>query len=337
MTKRIVVNVFEGAPGWRWIADRLDKTNYEWVGFTATPTTELARKLNRPNTSRYRACWNAIASVKALDATLLVTHRPLITAWCAMIAQLRGVKVRHLAFAFTFSELPTGLRLRMMKRAYASVDRFVCFSGIERRRYAKLFDIPIEKIDVLRWSVGEPDFDADEPPIIPGDYLCAIGGEGRDYATLVEAMRGLPDLKLAIVARPANVAGLDLPDNVIVKTNIPLSDVWNITHNARLMVLPLSDTEVPCGHGTLIMAMQLRVPCIVTESLAMTDYVHPGKTALVCPPGRPQAMAATVRQLWDDEATRRSLIAAGRTFAIEECSEARTVEYFTNFVDSVGR
>lgn len=335
--KRVIVNVSESAvPEWNWIGGRFESDPFQWMSFSGRPASALEHKIQRPKLSRYRACWEGAKAAKRERAELIVSHTPLVSTWTSLFGRTLGVKVPHLAFSFTFSKLPIGSRKRFIMHAIRDVDRFVCFSSVEGARYSEYFDIPEEKIDTLRWSVAEPAFDPSEPPIEQPPYLCAVGGEGRDYATLVEAMRRLPGHRLAIVARPANVKGLDIPANVSVRTNIPLSQVWNLIAHAKLMVLPLNDTEVPCGHTTLITAMQLETPSIVTESLAMTDYVSDESTGLICPPLDPDAMARTIERLWDDEALASRLERSARSFVTQECSEQRTVTYFRDYARNLG-
>lgn len=338
VTKRpVIVNVSESAdPAWSWIGGRFPEDPFRWISFTGRPSSTFEKRIERPKLSRYRACWEAARAAKQENAVLIVSHTPLVSVWTNLFCRALGVKAPHLAFSFTFSKLPTHMRRRFIAKALDDIDRFVCFSSVERARYVEYFGISERRIDSLRWSAGEPEFDSSAAPIEPTPYLCAVGGEGRDYATLVEAMRRLPDHRLAIVTRPANVVGLDLPSNVSLRTNIPLADVWNVIAHAKLMVLPLRDTEVPCGHTTLISAMQLETPSIVTESLAMTDYVSDGVTGLICPPNDPDVMARTIERLWDDEALARRLGRNARAFATEECSEPRTVTYFTDYARSLG-
>jgi len=333
----IVVNVSElGVPGWGWLGGRFEEDPFRWIGFTGHPSSPIEERASRLKLARYRACWEAVRTAKRERAKLIVSHTPAMSAVTNLCCKAMGVKIPHLAFAFTFSTMPTGLRRRFFSTALRGIDRFVCFSSIERKRYSEYFDIPEDQIDSLRWAVAEAGFDSSVPPIEQPPYLCAIGGVGRDYATLIEAMRLLPDHRLVVVARPTNVEGLDLPSNVDVRTNIPLADVWNITAHAKLMVLPINDTQVPCGHGTLIMAMQLQTPSIVTESVGMADYVSDETTGLVCPPRDPEAMARIIRRLWDDEALAVRLALNGRDFATAECSEQRTVTYFTDYARSLG-
>lgn len=331
------MNVSESEdPAWKWIGGRFSEDPFRWISFSGRPSSAFEERIQTPKISRYRACWEAARTAKRDRAALIVSHTPLVSVWTSLFCRAMGVKAPHLAFSFSFSTLPTDLRRRFIINALEGIDRFVCFSSVERLRYREYFGIPEGRIDSLRWSAAEPGFDSSATPIEPTPYLCAVGGEGRDYFTLVEAMRRLPDRHLAIVARPANVVGLDLPSNVSLRTNIPLAEVWNVIAHAKLMVLPLRDTEVPCGHGTLITAMQLGTPCIVTESVAMTDYLSDEATGLICPPGDPDAMARTVERLWNDEALARRLERNARAFVTEECSEKRTVTYFTDYVRSLG-
>ena len=331
------MNVSESAdPAWNWIGGRFEGDPFRWISFSGQPSSALEKRIQTPRISRYRACWEAARTAKRERAVLVVSHTPLVSVWTEVFCRAMGVKAPHLAFSFTFSKLPTGLRRRFIVDSVKGIDRFVCFSSVEQGRYPGYFDIPESKIDSLRWSVGEPDFDSSTTPVETTPYLCAVGGEGRDYTTLVEAMRDLPDHRLAIVTRPANIKGLDLPSNVSLRTNIPLAEVWNLIANAKLMVLPLHDSEVPCGHTTLISAMQLETPCIVTESAAMTDYIDDEATGLTCPPGDPEALARTIERLWDDEELSTRLTRTARAFATEECSERRTVTYFTDYARSLG-
>lgn len=336
-TDRVIVNVSEhGRPGWDWVGGRFPEDPFRWKSYSAVPTGPIESRFGRPHVGRYRAAAQGIAAARRHDAALIVTHEPLVAAAVGALYQSTQLRMPHLALAFTFSKLPAGARRTLIKRAIRRVDRFVCFSSIERRRYAEYFDIPIEKISVWRWSVSVPEYDLTRAPIEQGEYLCAIGGEGRDVATLLAAMEQLPSLRLSLVTRPDNLEGLNVPDNVTVRTNIPFEDVWNITHHARLHVLPLVSSDMPCGHGTLIMAMQLGTPSVVTESEAMTDYVEDGKTGVVCRPQDPSALASSITRLWQDEALSAKLVEAGRRFAIEECSEARTVEYFQEYLRGHG-
>jgi glycosyltransferase involved in cell wall biosynthesis len=320
-------------PGWKWISRALESDRFTWQFFNTAPRNGLERRISKPNMARLRACRETARYAERENADLIVTHAPLVTCWTELLRR-RSEKRRapHLAFSLNFTHLPSGVRHALMRRAFATVDRFVVFSTFERSLYSERFGIPLEKIDMIHWGVQAPPEDA-RGPLISGEYICAVGSQGRDYPTLIEAMRRLPHLRLVLVANPENVAGIEMPANVQLFTNIPRDDCSNIIRHSRFMVLPLLHSEVPCGHVTLVTAMYLAKAILATESAGITDYVHPGIDGEFTPSGDATALAANIDRLWRSPAKIEAMGTAGREFALEHCSEKTTVEYMRALLD----
>jgi glycosyltransferase involved in cell wall biosynthesis len=250
----------------------------------------------------------------------------------AVAARLRRRAPRHLAYSFNFTTLPQGRMRRAMRAAFASVDRFVCFSQMERQLYARHLDLDPERIDMIHWAARPPRVDPQAPALVAGDYVCALGSQGRDYATLVAAMRTLPARKLVIVADQASLEGIAMPANVEVKLRIPLDAAMNVLQHSRFSIVPLRGAEVPCGHVTLVSAMHCGKPTIVSASSGVTDYVEDGVTGLTVPVGDPEALAAAIERLWHDAAATRALGDAARAFAVAHCGEEAAVRYFERYL-----
>ncbi len=317
-------------PKWRWIADRLEASGHEWTFYSTAPRGLAERRIRTPRLARYRACRELAAAASKLD--LIVTHQPLITCWTETFRRQGGRGCPHLAFAFNFTRLPHGWRRFLMRRAFARVDRFTVFSQFERRLYSEHFGIPDRKIDVIHWGVREPAAaprsQAESQPA-PGaeGFICAVGSQGRDYATLVEAMRRLPQTRLVLVAHPENLDGLDLPPNVTVRQSISRAEAEAVIRDSRFLVLPLWHSQVPCGHVTMVTAMFLSRAIIATSSAGITDYVTAGQNGLVVPPVDPGALASAIEKLWSDPEAAVRLGRNGRQFALANCTEERTVGY----------
>src|SRR3546814_15688074 len=64
---------------------------------------------------------------------------------------------------------------------------------------------------VRSWGVQPPFVQDPDIPRVSGDYIGAIGGNARDYPTLVAAARQMPEVTFVLVARPENLRNLDLP------------------------------------------------------------------------------------------------------------------------------
>jgi hypothetical protein len=104
--------------------------------------------------------------------------------------------------SFNFTELPQGRLRTLMGRAFASVDRFVCFSQMERELYARYFDLDPARIDMIHWAMHAPSATQGRR-WSRANYICALGSQARDYPTLVAAMRSLPSIRLVIVGTAA--------------------------------------------------------------------------------------------------------------------------------------
>jgi len=334
---RILVCSPYSQPGWRWLADtpQLRNQPIEWEFVHRIEATFLERKVHTPDIALIRAARRAIRIIRQRGIDLLVTHDPRATWWCACFAARARVTVRHLACSFNFANLPRGVKRTLMTRAFAKVDRFVVFSHAERDLYADYFNLPREKFDVKLWGVGPPEIAAapDSPTEPQADqYLCAIGGNRRDYATLMAAMAKLPHIPMVVVARPHNLRGLTIPSNVTVRCDIPLPQAMRILHRSRFMVLPLDSSTVPCGHVTLVAAMHLEKTFIVTRSAGIADYLADPATArpngIACDVASPQSLADSVHSLWNDPALAAQLAGNAKAFAQTYCTEESMAEHF---------
>ena len=329
-----IVNLSELAPQWNWISAAFRDSGQSWR-HVSTQNFELPQWLPRRTTfARLLAARQAI-KLLGVGPSVLVSHGPRPTLYGALLAGRRSQDLRHLAFSFNYTDLPTGAARRLTARALQSVERFVVFSRLEREIYAAYFELPAERFDMLHWGVQAPDVNLNAPPVVDGHYICALGSQGRDYKTLLLAMRRLPRLRLVIVATPANfanIANLSIPANVTVKTDIPLAQAMNILTHSRFMVLPLRGSAVPCGHVTIVSAMHLGKAVIATGSSGLEDYITPRLTGLTCPAQDDTAWVNAIESLHDDPAMARQLGHAGQSFARKHCTEENIVEYMRRFL-----
>jgi glycosyltransferase involved in cell wall biosynthesis len=167
---------------------------------------------------------------------------------------------------------------------------------------------------------------------VGGEYIAAIGGEGRDYATLFEAARGMPDCRFVVVAREHNLLNLHIPRNVTCFTNLPLLDTMNVLQNARIAVIPLLTNRTPCGHVTMVAGMHLGKAQVVSYSEGVVNYIEDGETGLYARAGDAADLKRQMSRLLDDEILRNRIAASALIFAKTFCAESTTVHYFDNIV-----
>lgn len=330
MTKHII-NVSDLSPDWNWLENEFRQSDTTWQHFSSL----------KPKLPDYLPKRNAIArAYSGLRGTLkarapnsvLVSHGPRPTMYVSNLAASICPDVPHLAFSFTFTELPKGKQIAVMKKAFRQPTRFVCYSNFEKNLYADYFNIPLEKIDMIHWSAHEPMHNPDEKPSEEGRYICALGTQGRDYKTLFEAMRLIPNIKLIAVVTPEYIQGLDIPDNVVIRSNIPLSQAFNILKFSEFMVLPLRDSEAPCGHSTIVSSMFFKKSILITNAVTVYDYIQDKKTGLFFEANNAIDLKDKIEMLWQDQTNTNNMNEAAYQFAKDYCTEQSAIDYFQQFL-----
>ena len=329
-----IVNLSDFDPDWCWLKSEFNAHRWRHITSKKVQIPQFIPK--QLAVKRFIAARQAAIAAQT-QASILVAHGPMPTAFGAKQAKRRCPETPFLAYAFNFTDLPKDSVRRLIAKHYQHPSKLVTFSNVERKLYADYFDIPIEKIDMLHWAVHAPKIDLTSTdltsaPIQTGDYICALGSQARDYATLFAAMHALPHIKLVVVASKESIQHLATPTNVIVRAHIPLADAQNILAHSQFTVLPLRDSRVPCGHVTIVSAMFFQKAIIVTNSAGIYDYIQNEHTGLFTAPQDAQDLARKIAELWEDKAKTKALSQAGFAFANAHCTEKTVVNYFEDFL-----
>ena len=329
-----IINLSEMGVNWCWLKDEFARTDLQWKHFTSQSIKFSSIVPKSALLARGISAWQAVHQAKK-NPSLIVSHGPRPAMCAGSVARILQPDLPHLVYSFNFTNLPTGLQRKVMAKAFQQPKRFVCFSTVEARLYAEYFDIPIDKIYMLHWGVHAPEKNFTDPAIVIGDYICAIGSQGRDYATLFAAMKKLPNIKLVSVCKTDNIRDLKVPSNVEIRTNVPLIEANNILANSAFMVLPLRDSQVPCGHVTLVSAMFFQKALVITNSEGVHDYIKANETGVFCEPQNPSDLAEKIQLLWGDKAKRENIANNGSCFANTHCTEKTVVDYFRRFLNQM--
>ena len=295
-----IVNFAEIAErDWRFLEGKIYPETTSWTFHAATPKFWIERFVKRPNLARLRASLHAGFCARSMEVNLIISHLPRATLWVGLFSKLFLSKARHLAFSFNFTELPSGINKRLMCHAFRRVDRFVVFSEAEKHLYASYFALDGDRFDVIRWCMDRPKT-AVPAATLPENYICAVGGEGRDYQSLLSASRLLPNIPLVIVARPDSLISLDIPAHVLVFTNLENEEFWGVVQQSSFVVLPLKDASTNCGHISIVGSQLLGKPIVSTYSSGTAEYLQHGYNALMSAAGDTVALRMNIQKLWED-------------------------------------
>jgi glycosyltransferase involved in cell wall biosynthesis len=329
-----IINLSELDPNWHWLRDEFTHLPNTWAHYTSLGV-QLPKWLPKhQSAARFIQAFRAVSESKKTPS-LLVSHGPRPAYYGGKLAQLLNPALPHLVYSFNYTNLPTGFQHKAMAKAYQQADRFVVYSTLEKKLYADYFGIAPERIDMLHWSVHAPSVSAHEAPVVTGDYICALGSQGRDYHTLFDAMRLLKHIQLVVVATAESVQHLSTPDNVKLYTHIPLAQAHNILTHSRMMVVPLRDSQVPCGHVTIVSGMFFKKAMVVTNSEGVHDYIQENHTGLFYQPKEARDLAEKIEQIWNDSSKANALAENAYQFANDKCTEKTVVNYFANYLNQL--
>jgi glycosyltransferase involved in cell wall biosynthesis len=310
--KRIVVLHDNANPEWRWVAHHLHEFQWEFI------QAPVASGGWRNKIERLRVAWNAAKQSHRADLLLTFDEGLCAALVLARIAMGKGPPL--VSYYFNFDRLRGGMKQARQSFLFRKVDRFVVSSTVERTLYSVHFGIDPARFDFIHWGVKAPV--ASDFRVGVQDYVCAVGGNSRDYVMLMQVAAARPHMPFVVVARPANLEGLNVPANVTTLTNIPYGDAMTVVAGARAMALPLVTTETPCGHVTIVSAFYLGCPLVTTRSTGVDDYVIDSETGLVVAQGSAAEMGTALDRLWTDRPLADRLAATAKIFAETHCTEA---------------
>ena len=227
-------------------------------------------------------------------------HKPIV-AWC-----------------FNLGALHHGFRHSVARAALLHIDRIVVHSRAETVRYAEWLDLPRERfrfVPLQRAQIPIEEREDEEQP-----FVLAMGSARRDYATLFEAVRRSKHPTLVVAARHA-LEGLEIPDNVEVRSSLTSSECQRLAQRARVNVVPVRNEETASGQVTLVEAMRMGRAVVATRCMGSEDYIQPERTGLLVEPRSVEDLQGAIERLWDDAALRQRLGRNAAHFTAEHCSD----------------
>jgi glycosyltransferase involved in cell wall biosynthesis len=194
------------------------------------------------------------------------------------------------------SDLRKAITARLMRRMHA-----VLFADSEEAEIRRRFKPEAHGIESGWFGVDEsfwilPSTDRNRSGIL------AVGNDGRrDYATLVEAARLLPDIPFTVVTRLPTPD--ELPTNVRWRRGDwkenSLSDeqLRELYRTAACVVVPLKESIQPSGQSVAMQAMMCGAPVVITKTVGWwgSDVIRDGKEVALVSPDNAEELAAAIQ------------------------------------------
>ncbi|MCK6079862.1 glycosyltransferase family 4 protein [Microbacterium sp. EYE_5] len=194
-----------------------------------------------------------------------------------------------------------------VRASLSSVAAVCVYSANQAVILEEYLGVGADRIRVVPFGIDVDYFDAGRlrSPRGGGGVIAVGSDSRRDYATLFR-MAERTGIPMTVACRPRNVTDLRIPPGIRL-VSVFDADYRALLHGADLVVTTTTAPAYPSGQTVVLEAMAMGAATVTTDSAAMRDYVVPGSTGELVPPGDCEALAGTVTELLRDDGRRRSM------------------------------
>ncbi len=292
--------------------------------------------LSTGNTPRILPEWWRLAREiqrRRAEYDAVVTWGEKLSLAMLMQQQLASAGKPHIAMMYQFEKPNIRVPLSLLKNNLHSV---VTWSSVQRRALIERIGFPAGRAYLIRHYVDQVFY---SPRPAEEDMICAVGAEMRDYATLLDAMRGT-GLRCHIATDHVRIPGrlrllndrrVPIGDIVaggdthITKGGMPLTELRDLYARSRFVVVPLLPSDTDNGVTVILEAMAMGKPVICSRTRGQVDVIQEGVTGLYVPVGDAAALRAAILSLWNEPQRAREM---GRN-ARAHVEKHHTMERFT--------
>lgn len=160
------------------------------------------------------------------------------------------------------------------------IDKIICFSSHECIYYTSLFKVEGSKFEFVQLGevLQNPNPSDKGNGQAVGEYILSAGYSNRDFDFLIDVLKDT-DYQVKIYGDK----NIDLYDNIRVSNENLESKNWEIISGCRCLAIPLKEPNISAGHLTIIHAMQIGKPVIVTDSKGIQDLITHGENGFIAP------------------------------------------------------
>lgn len=243
-------------------------------------------RTNKAESIVFNLKWAFRFFVKSRDYDAIATNADKASLIFAIMQLLFRRERKPHILLFVLWNLPENMlkrriKLLLYKIILKSVSRVIVFSKKQQTLHSDAFGEPAKKFPVIPYHTTMRDVDIE---IGEGDYLFAGGDTGRDYRTLIEAMRGLPYKLIIAALYRDHFDGINIPENVSIMTLNP-DEFLQYIAKCRAMILPLYAGKLQAGgHQTFLNAMFMGKTVIVGDDNGAEEYISDGIDGFIVQP-----------------------------------------------------
>jgi glycosyltransferase involved in cell wall biosynthesis len=301
------------------------------------PAGMIYRMLRKLGGTASAMAWAAWLSRHHYD--VILTDQEAAGLILALLFKLTRIRRGHVMISHYLTPAKKQILYRLL-RAQTHIDVTVCYSSAQEKLARDNLRLNRDQVSLVlhpadsrfwRPIADREEFLADKEMLhqagihLPehAQVVCSAGLEFRDYPTLMEAVKRLPNSVRIVIAtaspwskRKNTAEDVKLPENV-QRVALNPQQLRALYRRSQIVAIPLYDVDFQAGSLVAYEAMACGKPVVITRTRGQSDIVREGETGLYVPPGDVNALAEALNQMLSDPALARSLGAKARLIVEE--------------------
>lgn len=232
----------------------------------------------------------------------------------ALFLKLFGTNKTHLMIGHRLSPPKKAFLWKLLKLR-SHVSTVFVYSSAQKDFVVNDLFTPSQQVVQIPFMADQRFF-RPMPDIAERNQICSVGLEWRDYPTLIEAAKDINcEVKIAagsLWSKGKNEAeGREVPPNVDVR-KYKYPELRKLYAESKIVVIPLYQTDFQAGITSILEAMAMGKPVIVTKTAGQTDTIIDRETGLYVSPSDPHDLRQKIQYLLENETERQRIGDNGR-------------------------
>ncbi len=231
-------------------------------------------------------------------------------------------------------------RYRRLLSLASQLDAIICLSQAQLEDLHLIYGLDPTKLHFIPMGV-DPVFWQPVDRLVDGPIIAVGTDNGRDFSTVFEAARLMPEERFVVVCGRRNVANLDIPDNVLIHYGLGYPELKRAYKSARLaLIITHDDTHTDgadcSGQTSLLDALAQALPVIISKKRYLSDYVQDGREVIEVDCYQPAQIVEAIHLL-SDFSLGESMRQAGRQAVEERFTSSQLAEHLQTLLTNLAK
>jgi glycosyltransferase involved in cell wall biosynthesis len=161
-------------------------------------------------------------------------------------------------------------------------------------------NIDIDKFVFSHWGFDLPLLKNDIFANKDKEYISFVGRNNRDLKTFCHAIKDM-DVNGIIITAAYNAPDFILPDNIEIHYDLDMDSCLSCIRHAKINVVLVKDGDRGAGHITIVAAMLMKKPQIISDVAVVKEYFIDGVHGVSVPLADSQRVRDAIVKLKDKE------------------------------------